>query len=298
MRASSAAWLVLTTAVVHAQVPGRVLVIPDTPVSSSAPAADAPVPLNVEVTATLLRHRPTSGTVVAAGRLEACRTLGDTRQTLLASGRVESLYHARRLAVCEPAARLEFNSTESRPAFTVTAAGQSFTNQTYGVLLRTDVRVIAPPDFGRPAFVGLEWEGSWSGSVSLLSEWEQLAVRGFNLAAKIPNITYEKVEEDEDGFVNTGGGVDVGGFFRRKKKDRKEPAKKPAVVLGAKPAAAGSAAAANEPSYLADHAFESAPFKGQWLGPGNALLILRHPLPGGADAGDLYLVLEVETEAR
>jgi hypothetical protein len=38
------------------------------------------------------------------------------------------------------------------------------------------------------------------------------------------------VEEDEDGFVNTGGGADIGGLFRRRKKEKNPPKAAPAKL--------------------------------------------------------------------
>ena len=210
---------------------------------------------------------------------------------LRAAGPVEVLCHARREVACLPAARAEFFVTETRPSFLLHDFGGTPTNQVFGLDLHADVRVLLPATGSTPPVLSLSWEGSWSVSVALLARWETIAVRGFNVARNVPGITYEKLEEDEDGFVNTGGGSDFGGLFKRKKKD------KPAGKKGSKPLAVSVAAATappaeREPSYSAETAVEKVPLRGEWLGMGGQLLITRMPLSLGDNPGDLYLVLQ------
>ena len=262
---------------------GQVLVLTnDIPSEATTTVA----PANVAVTATLLRHRPADRNAVAREKLVVCRTLPELAQLLRAAGPLEILCHARREVACAPAARAEFLVAETRPAFAQHDAGGVLTNQIFGLDLHANVRVLLPATATNPTMLGLSWEGSWSGSVALLARWETIAVRGFNLAKTVPGITYEKVEEDEDGFVNTGGGTSFGGLFGRKKKDRD---------VGKKDAKAALTAAAHEPDYSAEVATEKVPLHGEWLGTGGPLLITRVPLATGKDPGDLYLVLQPRT---
>ncbi len=244
-----------------------------------------PAPADVVVVATVLRHRPAKQTVVPGEKIAACRTLLELAQLLRASGTLEVLCHARRDVACLPSARADFLATETRPTFVLVDNGGTPTNQTIGVDLHVDVRVLVPATVTTPPLLGLSWEGGWSGSVSLLARWEAMAVRGFNLARAVPGVAYQKMEEDEDGFVNTGGGTDLGGLFRRKKKDK--PSKKET-----KPAAIAAPAAGREPSYSAEAAIETVPMSGEWIGQAGQLLVRRTALAAGDNPGDLYLVLQ------
>jgi hypothetical protein len=94
------------------------------------------------------------------------------------------------------------------------------------------------------------------------------------------------MEEDEDGFVNTGGGSDLGGLFKRKKKDKQPPQKE------TKPGTVAAPAAGREPSYVAETAVETVPMSGEWIGPAGQLLVRRTALAAGDNPGDLYLVLQ------
>ena len=245
-----------------------------------------PVPADVVVVATVLRHRPAKQTVVPGEKVAACRTLPELAQLLRASGTLEVLCHARRDVACLPSARADFLATETRPAFSLGDNGGTPTNQTFGVDLHVDVRMLVPATASTPPLIAMSWEGGWSGSVSLLARWEAMAVRGFNLARAVPGVAYERMEEDEDGFVNTGGGSDLGGLFKRKKKDKQPPQKE------TKPGTVAAPAAGREPSYVAETAVETVPMSGEWIGPAGQLLVRRTALAAGDNPGDLYLVLQ------
>jgi len=131
--------------------------------------------------------------------------------------------------------------------------------------------------------------------VQLLSRWEALAVRGFNLARTVPGITYTRVEPDEDGFVNAGGGMDISGLFRRKKKTPPKAEEKgraanrtPALATGApaNPAPPGE----REPSYSIDGSRQTLPFGGTAIVSNAQLILSRHSLASRAD-GELIFVL-------
>ena len=261
---------------------GDVLVLTN---GTPAGVVEDPAPADVVVVATVLRHRPAKQAVVPGEKIAACRTLPELAQLLRASGTLEVLCHARRDVACLPAARADFLATETRPAFRLGDNGGTPTNQTFGVDLHVDVRVLVPATGSTPPLFALSWEGAWSGSVSLLARWEAMAVRGFNLARAVPGVAYEKMEEDEDGFVNTGGGSDLGGLFKRKKKDK--PSKKET-----KPGAVAAPAAGREPSYSAETAVETVPMLGEWIGQAGQLLVRRTALAAGDNPGDLYLVLQ------
>ncbi len=269
---------------------GQVLVLTEgAPAAVTAVPADRPAtgaPVNVVVVATVLRHRPTKKVSLPQEKVIACRTLPELAQALRATGTLEVLCHARREVACGPAAQAEFLVTEGRPAFLLHDNGGTPTNQIFGLELHAALQVLPPATAAAPPRIGLAWQGSWSGSVALLGQWEKFAARGFNILHAVPGVAYEKVEEDEDGFVNTGGGANVGGLFRRKSKP-----------VGKKEAAAAVQAAAHEPSYLADIAVQKFHFHGEWQGTGGPLLITRAPLSDGSgkDPSDLYLVLQPRT---
>lgn len=130
--------------------------------------------------------------------------------------------------------------------------------------------------------------------MQLISKWEALAVRTFNAARTIPGITCERVEEDEDGFVNTGGTTDLGGLFRRKRKPAAPPTAK--AAKGAPKAAVASAApqATGEPEYFSDQIAETVLLSGNWLGVPGELIVRRHPLVAEPGARELILALSVE----
>lgn len=280
--------LLATAGALTAQSPaGTVLLLPDTVPVVVQPESDPASARNVSLTVTLLRHRPAAGAKLSPNQLAACTSLNALTQTLRTAGVVEVLCHTRREVACMPMARADIISTESRPVVLLSDKGGTATNSTYGLDLHVDVR---PQTISAPAAspgLSLEWAGSWSGSVGLLSRWETYAVRGFNLVKAIPHITYQKMEEDEDGFVNTGGGSTLGGLFGRKKNDQKTG--KPTV---AKLAAAVTAPVGHEPSYLADSVVEKVPLHGQWQGPTGQLLVTRLPLSAGEKPGELYLVIQ------
>jgi hypothetical protein len=269
--------------------------------TAPAPATPDPLPAptDVALTITVLRHRPNTVAVLPARLIEASG-LTDLVRILKEAGPVEVLHHARRDLACDPTGQTRWAITELRPLVQVEGSSATPTNRTLGLQLTTDVRVMLPPTPTTPALLALSWEGSWTGSTALLARWEQLAVRGFNLAATIPGITYTKVEEDEDGFVNTGGGADIGGLFRRRKKEKNPPKAAPAKspAKGAAPTApkpsAGSPAT-GEPSYAAEVAQEDLALRGDWLGVGGQLLITRARLTQGDKPGDLYVIFQART---
>ena len=268
----------------------QVLVLSDDPAARVVPVS---APATVAVTATVLRHRPANQTSVPKEKLVVCRTLPELAQVLRTAGPLEVLCRSGREVACVPSARAEFLTTETRPAFLLQGNGSTPTNQVFGLDLHADVRVLLPATATTPPVLSLSWEGSWSGSVSLLERWEAVAVRGFNVVRKVPGITYEKLEEDEDGFVNTGGGSDFSGLFKRKRKDKAADKKTSSPLAVA--AAAANAPREHEPSYSAETAVETVPLHGHWLGTGGQLLITRVPLSVGKNPGDFYLVLEVRS---
>ncbi len=279
---AAVAGLLLGGAVALADPPvGQVLVltngVPATPVLADSTSA----PVNVVVVATLMRHRPTKKVSLPPEKVIACRTLPELAQTLRSSGTLEVLCHARREVACRPTAQAEFLITEGRPAFILNDDGGTPTNQVFGLEIHTQVWVVPPATAVAPRLVGLAWEGSWSGSVTLLGEWEKFAARGFTLLHAVPGVAYTKVEEDEDGFVSTGGGANLGGLFGRKSKN-----------VGKKEAVDAVQTAGHEPSYLSDISVDKYPFHGEWLGTGGQLLISRAPWSVGKDPSDLYLVLQ------
>ncbi len=242
---------------------------------------------NVAVEITLLRHRPVNPASVTAEKLLRCRTVPELAQMLRAAGPLEVLSHARHDLACGQSAPATFHDTEMRPSFVLYETGGVTTNLAFGLDLRAEVRVLVPATATAPPVLNISWAGSWSGSVALLATWEKYAVRAFNLARTVPGITYTKTEVDEDGFVNTGGGSDIGGFFKKKKKDPgagKKPAPSDATPAAALPG--------NEPSYSAETARERIWLQGAWSGAGSPLLITRVQLSIGDKPGELYLVIQ------
>lgn len=256
------------------------------------------VPVNVGLGVTLLRHRPTRPPNEA--QLGACADLESVLRILRDSGRVEVIYRAFRDVACQPAGRLQFRSLEARHAFLLDSATTNVAApRSFGLDLQADLRLLPPAAANAPPALALAWTGSWTGSVQLFSRWEALAVRTFNVVKTVPGITYERVEEDEDGFVNTGGTADLGGLFRRKKKkeDAKPatPAKaakptKAGKLAGAKTAAAPTAPPEREPSYYDEQQPAQVVLNGSWIGTGG-LILQRQTLAGGTEAGDFYFVV-------
>ena len=109
----------------------------------------------------------------------------------------------------------------------------------------------------------------------------------FFLAARsIPGVAYESMEVDEDGFVDTTGGVKIGGLFRSRKSKAAEPVKAPEPV---KPD--------GEPNYLDDTARRSVPLKGSGLVSGSGFTVQR--LDSTDESGNpvvMFLLLEVKVE--
>ncbi len=271
---------------------GQVLVLTN---EVSAASVASVVSENIAVTVTLLRHRPTQHLPVAEEKIGDCNSLPELARVLRAAGPLEVLSHSRREVACAPHARAEFGASESRQSYIASDPAASPTHEAFGLELHADVAVLARGSATRPPVLVLSWEGSWAGSVTLLATWEKLAVRGFNIARAVPGITYTKVEPDEDGFVNTGGGTDIGGFFRKKKP--KADAKKgnpPANPEASKGPAAPGITHEREPSYSAEPPPDKIPLQGQWIGPAGQMLVTRRVLSAVENSGDLYLVVRAE----
>lgn len=261
----------------------------------SVPVPETAAPVNVTLGISVIRFRPTSP--LSEAEMAASPGWPELLRRLTNHGKVEVIHRAVRELVCEPAAHLTFRQLESRPAFVLESGKAAPQTNAYGLSLDADLRWLpaAGPD-GGPVIL-LHWSGSWRGSVRLYSKWEALAVRTFNAARTLPGITYERVEEDEDGFVNTGGTTDLGGLFRRKKKPAKPQA--PAPSKRTKGAAKSEMAAAaptpsGEPEYFSDQVPETVPLNGTWLGAPGGVIVQRHPLVAEPGAGDLVFVLTVK----
>ncbi len=263
--------------------------------SPSVPVLESAVPTNVALGISVIRFRPSSS--LSEAEMAASQGWPELLRRLTNHGKVEVIHRAVRELVCEPTAHLSFRQLESRPAFVLEAGKTAPQTNAYGLNLEADLRWLhsAAPDGG--PVVLLQWSGSWRGSVRLYSKWEALAVRTFNAARTLPGITYERVEEDEDGFVNIGGTTDLGGLFRRKKNPAKPQAPAPSKrTKGA--AKSGLAATApgpsGEPEYFSDQVLETVPLDGNWLGAPGGVIVQRQALVTEPSAGDLVFVLTVE----
>ncbi len=290
MKPPHAVALALATTAMMSSLLGQVTIL--TNGSSTMNPLSVP-PSNIAVSLTLLRHRPTRQSPVDADSVGSCRSLPELMQVLKAAGPVEVLGHLHREVVCAPSGRIEFNSIETRPAVLAQGYLPSPTNHVFGLELHADVTVFSTGSPTTPPFLMLSWDGTWAGSTTLLATWEKLAVRGFTLAAAVPGITYSKVEPDEDGFVNTGGGTDLGGFFRRRKP--KDAAKKDTPAKPSKTAKAAVTAAATterEPSYTSEPPPEKIALQGDWIGFAGQLLVSRREMSVTNPSGDLYLVVQ------
>ncbi|HWD18386.1 MAG TPA: hypothetical protein VHB20_03840 [Verrucomicrobiae bacterium] len=246
--------------------------------SLAAGAQNVPSVVNCTVSVTVIRcagrAAPSSDT------LRACRRPGDVWQALRRAEGVHLLYHSTREAAFAESGALEFVALERRPAILIGAV--TATNnmaRDYGMNLHLHARQARVAD-DQPLFI-VDWDGSWSDSPQLIAKWESLAVRAFNVASKIPGIMYEKTEEDDDGFVNTGRGTDVSGFFHKKPKTPPPPDP------------ADSAAGPAEPDYLADTAYESVPLAGQCVTRAGGLIIARQGLSDAPGADELLLVISL-----
>lgn len=267
-------------------------------VTAAEPPPSAPEPVNLNARVLLLRLKPAGA--VRTADLATCESLEDILRVTRAAGTVSVIVQASREVVCHPAAQIRMDAIESRSVFVPGAAAP--TNQEFGLRLKLDLRTFNAPNSQEPVAAAVVWNGDWSGSVQLLSRWEALAVRGFNLAARsVPGITYERVEEDEDGFVNTGGGANIGGLFRRKKK---EPAPKPAKnaakpAAGAAPVPAPAAAPGeNEPSYQAGTDRQRIQLEGAVLTGSGRPLLSRHPLAERQDGELLFILIPTWSRAQ
>ncbi len=259
------------------------------------------IPVNVGLGLTLLRHRPTKPPGDA--QLAACVDLDSVLRILRDSGRVEVIYRAYRDVACQPAGRVQFRSLEARNAFLLGPTSLSPIPRSFGLDLQADLRLLPSGVPNTPPAVALAWNGSWTGSVQLFSRWEALAVRTFNVVKTIPGITYERVEEDEDGFVNTGGSTELGGLFRRKKKkDEPKSAPPPKTAKAVKADKSGKSATAKvsaepaapperEPSYSDEQQPAQVILNGSWLGAAGHMILQRQALVGGPEAGDFYFII-------
>lgn len=258
------------------------------------PTPDAALrPVNLQTQLILFRHKATSP--VTTESLAACQSVDDVLRVLRPAGTLNVIAYETREAACQPTGQIRFDALESRRVFAPGMAAP--TNHEYGLRLEADFRLLSASDPGQPVAVAVTWKGSWAGSVQLLSRWEAIAVRGFNMARTVPGITYTRVEPDEDGFVNTGGGMDLGGLFRRKKKTppkgeekgraaQRSPAPAPAPAAPATPATPEE----REPSYSSDASRQTLPFAGTAIVSNDQLILSRHPLANPGD-GELIFVL-------
>ena len=263
--------------------------------SASAPVLESAVPTNVALGISVIRFRPSSP--LSEAEMAASPGWPELLRRLTNHGKVEVIHRAVRELVCEPTAHLSFRQLESRPAFLLEAGKAAPQTNAYGLSLEADLRWLPAAGHEGGPVILLHWSGSWRGSVRLYSKWEALAVRTFNAARTLPGITYERVEEDEDGFVNTGGTTDLGGLFRRKKNPAKPQA--PAPSKRTKGAAKSNLAAAapaptGEPEYFSDQVPETVALNGTWLGAPGGVIVQRHPLVAEPGAGDLVFVVTVE----
>ncbi len=234
---------------------------------SGAPALDWSTASSLRLTVTVLRYAPKASRTPPAGSdLSKCKTVTEVVAALrneappkekevksakkakkTAVDRVDTLYHASRDMALLPGGQASFTAQETRPVFRVIDdPGQGLTNQQYGVSLRVDAQLLpiegAPG--ARPAQkVRLVWDGSFVWSQTLLASWEKIALGLYKAASKIPGITYESQTEDEDGFVETGSGVNLGGLFKRKKEKTAGPTA---------PTGPGGTLQTEEPSYQFD----------------------------------------------
>lgn len=251
-------------------------------------------PVNASVGIALIRFRPSRP--LPEAELVASRTWADLFRRMTNHGRADVIHRAVRDIVCAPSAHLEFRQLESRPAFTLDTGSPLPQTNVFGLSLATDVRWLPAAGPGDEPWVLVEWKGGWTGSVQLYSRWEALAVRAFSAAKTLPGITYDRMEEDEDGFVNTGGTTDFGGLFRRRK-TRQKADKPTGGAPGKAPARAAASGSApqpkREPDYLDATVMESVALSGQRLCPAGEMIIRRHPLSTEPDAGELILVLTI-----
>jgi hypothetical protein len=190
------------------------------------------------------------------------------------SGKARLLYHSTRTVSCLDVAGVDFLALESRPAVFIGASTATNAVREYGMNLHLQLR---PESVGGQFVLILDWNGSWSDSPQLLFKWESLAVRAFDAASKIPGLAYQKTEEDDDGFVDSGHGMDISGFFRKKPKT---PPVDDAVSPG-------------EPDYLADTKFEITPLAGQCVTSLGGLIIVRLPIGLPPSSDELFLVINV-----
>jgi len=237
-----------------------------------AHAGDLPPSVNCTISVTAIRCP--SQTAPGSSRFQGCRQPGDVWQLLRGSPKAKLLYHSIRTLSCLEAGAVDFVALERRPVVFIGAGAATNAVRDYGMNLHLHVRQESVAE--QPLFI-LDWDGAWSDSPQLLIKWESLAVRAFNAASKIPGLAYQKTEEDDDGFVDTGHGTDISGFFKRK------PKKAPAA----------EAAIPGEPDYLADTQFEITPLAGQCVTGQGGLIIARQPLGPAPSSDELFLIINM-----
>jgi len=242
----------------------------------AAPGEDQPAPVNCQVSITVIRCPAKA--IPSPATLARCRRAVDIWQAMRAGGDPRLLYHASHAVSCAETGAVDFAALERRPIVVYGAGTTTNIVRDYGLNLHLHLRQV--PTKEQPIFV-FDWDGSWSDSPQLMDKWEALAVRTFNAASKIPGIVYQKEEEDDDGFVETGRGTDISGLFGRKKK-----APPPTEAA---PAAADSLA---EPDYLHDTTYETTPLQGQWIIRPGGLVIARVALPAG-HGDELFLLIHL-----
>jgi hypothetical protein len=245
-------------------------------------AAAAPAPkLNLRATATLVRLHVTGSKSPQVKHLADSKNAVDFVRKLKGFGDCEVLCRISREADAEPECSFAFKSTETRPSVAVSGGNNAATNVQLGLDL--EMHATVPPRVGNVQPILLTWKGEWRNSERLFALWEEIAAQAVNAAAAIPGVAYSRVEEDDDGFVNTSGGANLGGLFKKKPKSGKREALTNAV------------AAFREPSYLADTAVRAVPFSGLSLLRLGGIAYSRAPEPAGDGKSELFLLVEVRS---
>jgi hypothetical protein len=261
------------------------LIVTATLLSHSARGGDSPnpqdlspAPVNCSIQVTILRCSGKKG--IAQALLRDCRQPSEVSEALRKAASVNLVYHSTRNVTCDEArGAVDFVALESRPVVYLGGPGATNISRAYGTELHLRIYNAAPA--GSPGLFVIDWDGAWSGSPQLMARWESLAVRGFNAASKIPGIAYQKTEEDEDGFVNTGSGSDISGLFKKKPKD------KPAAAADSKSTAPA------EPDYMDDPGYEQIPLQGQQVIAPGGMIVARQPLKGTDGVEELFLIISL-----
>jgi hypothetical protein len=226
--------------------------------------------------------------VLAAGSRNPAPKKKDTRKD--APGGLRTLCYSTKDVCLEAVSTAAFVAEESRPVFVRDAeADASPTNKIYGVRLHVAARLLPAPSTPNPAAatagrsrqLEIGWQGAYAWSQNLISAWERVALRAFKAASKVPGITYQSDVEDEDGFLNSREGIDVGGLFgKKRKKAAPEEAPQPQAATG-------------EPSYLGDTARMEVVLSGRRQLADGELFVERLPSvrPDGK-VDTLYFILQ------